>query len=167
VEALPAVLARVPDARLAIVGEDFGERSALARRAAQLGVGERVHWLGFLPDDELVAAYRAAAVLVHPSGWEAFGIVLAESLAAGTPVVARRVGGVPWVAPDGECGLLFDRDDELASRVLRVLEDGGLAARLGGAGRERVRTRFGRERQLEALDGLRAELIEARRSGRR
>ena len=92
-----AALARDdPAAHLVLVGEDGGMRATLEARTRSLGLEPRVHFLGHLPDDALLtAAYRDAAFTVLPSEYEAFGLVLLESLAEGTPVVASRVGGSP------------------------------------------------------------------------
>ena len=154
VAAMPDLLRSAPDLQLVIVGEDFGEREALAKHAADLGLAQRVHLLGFVPDDELAAAYRAATLLVHPSSHEAFGIVLAEAMAAGTPVVARRVAAIPQTVPDGRCGLLFDDAAGLAAAVLRLLGDEPLRRRLGDAGRAHVREHFSWGRALARLDAL-------------
>ncbi|MHB1244062.1 MAG: glycosyltransferase, partial [Gaiellaceae bacterium] len=82
-----------------------------------------------------------AELLVHPSRWEGFGLVLLEAMLAARPVVATRVSSIPEIVADDETGLLVPPDDPgaLADAVIRVLDDAGS---MGGAGRERARTLF-------------------------
>ncbi len=97
---------RTPDARLVLAGgqDPYGR--------ADDGLGEGVERLEVDRTDSLARAYRSAWATVLPSIHEAFGLVLLESLAAGTPVVAARSGAAPEVAGDSETGRLFRADDE-------------------------------------------------------
>jgi glycosyltransferase involved in cell wall biosynthesis len=129
-----------PEARLRIVGGG-PELPRLRARARELGLGERVTFLGELPDDGAVRReYLAADVFCLPSLQEGFGIAYLEAMAAGLPVVATRTTAVPEVVPDGEVGLLVPpRDpDALAAALARLLDDEPLRRRLGEAGRRRV-----------------------------
>jgi glycogen synthase len=103
-----APLARTdPTASLVIIGEDGGTRPELEREVARLGLGARVKILGFVEDERLLSsAFREARLFVLPSEYEAFGLVLLEALAHGTPVIASRVGGIPEFVEEGRCGLL-------------------------------------------------------------
>ncbi|HEY0777463.1 MAG TPA: glycosyltransferase family 4 protein [Gemmatirosa sp.] len=100
VEAVPAIRRRVPDVLVLIAGT--GPRAAtLERRIAALGLRDHVRLLGFLPDHLLPLAYRAATVTVVPTmALEGFGLVVAESLAAGTPALVTPVGSLPEVVHD-------------------------------------------------------------------
>lgn len=139
--AFPRVAARVPGARLVLVGEG-DRRGELERRAAAEGLGGAVVFRGRLAPDDLARAYQRCAVAVLPStsDAESFGMVLAEANACGRPVVGTRVGGIPSFVQDGENGLLVPPGDAaaLADALARVLLDPGLAARMGDAGRVRV-----------------------------
>ncbi|MAF80512.1 hypothetical protein CL628_00700 [bacterium] len=157
--ALPEVLKAVPDAQFVLVGEDFGIQSDLEAAAETLGVTAHVHFAGRLSDMALVGAYQHAALLVHPTQYEAFGIVLAESLAAGTPVVARNVSAVPYVAPDQEVGLLFEENKELADKLITLLQDRSLRERFGQAGQRRVRENFSWEGSIDKITSLYDELL--------
>jgi glycosyltransferase involved in cell wall biosynthesis len=97
-----------------------------------------------LPHDQLVALYGRAAIVACPSHREGFGVVCAEAMAHGRPVVASAVGGLLDLVADGETGLLVPPRDPLALRaaLLRLLEDGELRALLGAAARERARNRL-------------------------
>jgi rhamnosyl/mannosyltransferase len=139
------------DATLVVVG-DGDRRAALERQAADLGVDAR--FLGAVDDATLATCYERADVFVLPSvePSEAFGIVQLEAMAHGLPVVNTDLPtGVPWVSRGGETGLTVPpRDaDALAAAVERLCADPDLRARLGANGRERVRTRFSRERLLD------------------
>ncbi|MFP5219537.1 MAG: glycosyltransferase family 4 protein [Actinomycetes bacterium] len=111
-------LADVPGAHLAVVG-DGPERAALEQRVADRGLAGRTTFAGRVHDDDLVRWYRAADVTVVPSvAHEGWGLVVDESLATGTPVVASRHGGLPaalgsaaadCLVPPGDAGALADR----------------------------------------------------------
>ena len=97
--------------------------------------------LGFVPHDELLGLYARASVVACPSHREGFGVVCAEAMAHGRPVVAGAVGGLLDLVVDGETGLLVPPRDAAALRAAleRLLADGALRRRLGAAGRDRAR----------------------------
>jgi glycosyltransferase involved in cell wall biosynthesis len=100
--------------------------------------------LGFVPHDELERLYGRAAVVACPSRREGFGVVCAEAMAHGRPVVASAVGGLLDLVVDGETGLLVPLGDAAGLRAAleRLLGDAELRRRLGEAARERIRRRF-------------------------
>jgi 2-deoxystreptamine N-acetyl-D-glucosaminyltransferase/2-deoxystreptamine glucosyltransferase len=102
------------------------------------------HTLGFLPPDELSRLYARAAVIVCPSRSEGFGVVCAEAMAHGRPVVATAVGGLAALIRHEETGLLVEPGDPAALRAAidRLLADPLLRRRLGGAARADVAARF-------------------------
>lgn len=137
-EAFHAVRRRHPRASLTLVGtgDRFAEFTAHAREDPAVRVLRR------LPDEQIISEYRRASALVLPSltDAESFGMVLAEANACGTPVVASDVGGIPSFVRHGENGLLArpgDADD-LAAKLLQVLDDPREARAMGRRGRERV-----------------------------
>jgi glycosyltransferase involved in cell wall biosynthesis len=97
--------------------------------------------LGFVPHDELLGLYARASVVACPSHREGFGVVCAEAMAHGRPVVAGAVGGLLDLVVDGQTGLLVPPRDPAALRAAleRLLADGALRRRLGVAGRDRAR----------------------------
>jgi len=119
VHAAPAIRAGAPGARIVIVGSNpYGSDPGYFARVREAPDIEHVPWV---PDG--AAIMRHFDVLVAPSHKEPFGTVLAEAMAAGTPVVATRVGGLAETVVDGETGRLVapGRPDELAAAVLEVL----------------------------------------------
>ncbi|HEX8912286.1 MAG TPA: glycosyltransferase family 4 protein [Humisphaera sp.] len=123
VSAMTAVRARVPDAMLMIAGRG-PMRDELTRRVAEAGLADHVRLLGFVPDDDLPLAYRAADVSVVPTvRWEGFGLIAAESLAAGTPSIVTPVDGLPDVVRDLSEALVLPTTGPaaIASRVADAL----------------------------------------------
>jgi glycogen(starch) synthase len=106
--------------------------------------------LGFVSHDQLLALYERAAVVVCPSHREGFGVVCAEAMAHGRPVVASAVGGLRDLVVDGETGVLVPpRDvDALRAALQGLLSDLELRRRLGEAARERARDAFSWERSV-------------------
>jgi len=99
---------------------------------------------GFVAHDELELLYGRAAVVAVPSYREGFGVVCAEAMAHGRPVVASAVGGLLDLVADGETGVHVPPGDVPALRAAleRLLADPALRARMGQAARARVRERF-------------------------
>jgi glycosyltransferase involved in cell wall biosynthesis len=142
VEAWPAVLERVPDAVLSLVGGGELE-DRIRARIDELGLEKSVVLAGVRSD--MPAVYRAADIVLLPSiHGENLPTVLIEAAAAGRPVAATDVGGIPDIVDHGRTGVLFERDDPtaLATAVVGLLEDPELRRRLGQAGIERAATGF-------------------------
>lgn len=125
-----------------LVAGDGPLLTELRRLARSLGLGEAVAFPGHLPDVRLALA--ATDVYVVPSRSEAISLGLLEAMAAGHPVAAFAVGGVPEAVEHGRTGLLVPPGDAagLAEAVCRLLEDEVLRRRLGAAGRRRVQRDF-------------------------
>ncbi len=120
-------------------------RDALQGLADQLGVSDRVRFLGRVEQDDLAALYRSCAMLVATSFVnETFGMALCEAMACGAAVVATDFGGFREVVQDGVTGLLARPQDpaDLAVKIHRLLADPDLAQEMGRAGRERMLSTF-------------------------
>ncbi len=159
-----ATLAREdPQARLVLAGDDGGMGATVDARVRALGLDGRVRRVGHLSDATLGAAYRGARALVLPSEYEAFGLVLVEAMAQGTPVVASRVGGIPEIVEDDRTGLLVPPHDPtaLGAALLRLWTDAGLRRRLGDAGRTIVVPRYRWEQVAAAVEGIYREVTAA------
>jgi glycosyltransferase involved in cell wall biosynthesis len=127
-------IARVPDVRLLVLG-DGPERESLERHTAELGLAGRVRFLGAGTRDDVIALFRAVDCALVTSAWENLPHTLLEALAAGTPVIATAVGGIPEVVRDGENGLLVPPRDVagIASAIDRLVHDAALRASLAVA----------------------------------
>jgi glycosyltransferase involved in cell wall biosynthesis len=101
--------AHTPPVRLLLVGSDQGEGHRLARTAADLGVADRVAFLGRIPDAELHALYAGATAVLVPSLHEGFGLPALEALAAGCPTLVSDRGALPEVV--GDAGRVLPADD--------------------------------------------------------
>lgn len=122
---LEALAALPPNGGARIVG-DGPQREMLQRRAAELGIADRVEFLGTVAPDALDGFYRSIDVLAVPSRREGFGLVAAEALASGTPIVVSDVGGLPTI-PTDDCGSVVPSEDAnaLASAISKWLERRG------------------------------------------
>jgi glycosyltransferase involved in cell wall biosynthesis len=149
------LLARVPDARLLLVGK--GEaRSALDRLVADANLDGRVIFAGYRDHDlpQVLAALDCFALL--GAGSEESCRAVLEAMAAGRPVVASRVGAVPDTVVDGETGFLLREDspDAIADALEAVLSDPARARTMGAAARRRVEAEFSLARQVDAIEAV-------------
>lgn len=112
------------DMKLVIVG-DGSERKNLESLVSKSGVADKVSFLGEMPNERVPACLKGADCFVLPSLKEGFGIVLLEAQAAGIPVIASRVGGVPDIVEDGQTGILVEPRDPsaIAAAVLKIRSD--------------------------------------------
>jgi glycosyltransferase involved in cell wall biosynthesis len=138
-QAFAKVRARIPEARLVVIGPR-------ALTLQEPGVTN----LGLLRKDEprewarLIEAYRSADVFCFPTRYEPFGIVILEAMLFGLPCVATRTGAIPEMVQDGETGYLVPKDDveALTTRLLLLLGNREQATRLGDAARKRADSDF-------------------------
>jgi phosphatidylinositol alpha-1,6-mannosyltransferase len=152
IRALPTIRVAFPTARYAVAGIG-SRRDSLEALVSELGLGDAVRFLGFVPDDELPALYNAADVFVLASRRydllvEGFGIAIVEASASGLPVIASRSGGIPEAVREGETGFLVDPDDPaaVAGPAIRLLGDEVLRRRMGAAGRAAVEGHYNWDR---------------------
>ncbi|MHB8451106.1 MAG: glycosyltransferase family 4 protein [Mycobacteriales bacterium] len=156
----------LPDVTAVLVGEGQ-HRSSLGTQVRAASLADRVHLPGWAQPGEVPSWLAAADVVVAPSrigegGWtEAQGLSVAEALAAGRPLVATRVGGIPDTVTDGVHGLLVAERDPaaLAEAVGRLVADPALATRLATAGQLRVRAELSREASADAFDAVLRDLV--------
>ena len=120
---------------LVVMGADMGLGNELDKLAVSKNI--KMHRIGHVDDEIYRSALSAAEVLVLPSEYEAFGIVLLEAAAAQTPVVAARVGGVPEAMSEENNGLLVDYNDpeNLSKAIFTILEDDNLSKEMATFGR--------------------------------
>ena len=152
-ECAPIVLSRFPEVRFVVAGEDMGLGKRMANEARKRGLGDRFLVTGPLDDECLVSAYYSCELLVLPSEYEAFGLVLAEAMACGRPCVASRVGGVPEVVDDGRTGILVPPRDSssLAEAISTILSDPVQGQKMGEAGRAKAVREYSLERMTDRI----------------
>ncbi|MDH5794857.1 MAG: glycosyltransferase family 4 protein, partial [Candidatus Bathyarchaeota archaeon] len=126
IRAVPLILERNNGAKFIIAGDGWS-RSHLENVAMSTGYGDRIRFLGFISDRELVELTMSGNALVVPSIYEPFGIVALEGMAAGTPVVAANVGGLADIVEHDRTGVLVYPQDpkSIAWGVNKVLTDPG------------------------------------------
>jgi glycosyltransferase involved in cell wall biosynthesis len=161
------VAEQIPDARFVVAGENVHGKAAddaykariLAAHEADPVLKERLVYLGFRPDAERVIA--ATDVVVCASQFESYGMVNVEAMASGKPVVSTRQGGPSETVADGETGYLVDAGDAegLGRRVVELLRDHALRARMGAAGRARVERLFSAQRMAATFDDALKHLL--------
>ncbi len=158
-EAMVSVRMAVPDARLVVVG-DGPMRAAIASRVEELGLGSCTHMTGHRDDiADVIASFDVAVMASYASeGIPQFAL---QAMAAGKPVVATQVGGIPEVVHDGVTGLLVPpRTPELLARaVVSLLKDPGRRERLGMQGRQWVTEHHSFEGMLDQLEACYRRLL--------
>ena len=144
---------------LLLVG-DGPLRPELEAQVKALGLKQRVCFLGVRTDIPEILA--AADVFVLSSRWEGNPLSVMEAMAAGKPVVATAVGGVPELVEDGVSGILVppQSPEALAEAMIRLAQDPALRQRMGQAARERAQERFSVERMAREYEQLYAKLLE-------
>lgn len=170
IAAIPRVLQAAPTSRFAIAGGPPNLSSADV--AAQWLTPEaaphqaRIHFTGWLSPSQLTRWYRSADVLVVPSRYEPFGMVILEGMAHGLPIVASAVGGPAEILDHGRTGLLFSPRDvtALADHLIALVRDRGLRQRLGHAGAEEARLSWTWPNRVAAMREVYAELTQHKRS---
>ncbi len=141
VEAFAKVAPRLPSAQLRLAGEfhtDAAYADLVRRAIAKEKLGDRIHLLGGLSEQDVRREYEMCDLLALPSIQETTPMVIAQAMAAAKPVVATPVGGVAEMVRDGETGFLVPvgDTDRLAQALSALLADGRRRARMGQAGRE-------------------------------
>lgn len=139
VESVAKVREGMGNVTTVMVGDDWGLKNKLLRFSRLLGVSDLLAFTGPLYGDELASAYAASDVFVLPSISEVFGLVLLEAMAAGKPIIASCVGGVPNIVKETNGILVPPGDsDALARGIVKLLKD------------EKLASFYGRQNQLEA-----------------
>jgi glycosyltransferase involved in cell wall biosynthesis len=135
-------------------------------RVEQLGLEQRVRFLGYVPEGELPALYCGARAFVYPSRYEGFGLPVLEAMQCGTPVLTSNISSTAEVV--GDAGLLVDPDDvaALSSALVRLVSDDALVVRLRSAGLKRAMA-FSWRRCAQETVAVYHEAIAARRTPHR
>jgi glycosyltransferase involved in cell wall biosynthesis len=154
-KAFASLLASGVDTQLVIAGPINAGVDRLKESAAALGIGARVHFTGFVPEEDLPLLYAAASAYVCPSLYEGFGQTLVEAMACGTPVVSHNETSLPEVCGDAALYADARNPEEFAAQLRRVLEDTELRSTLierGYANVARFSPQMVARRTLQAYD---------------
>jgi glycosyltransferase involved in cell wall biosynthesis len=149
IDAVARVRREGADLRLVVAGDGY-ERASLETRTRQAGCSDAVLFTGYRSDAR--ALMRAVDIVVHPPRFEGFGLVVAEAMAAGRPVIATAVaGGIPEMVQDGRTGVLvpYGDADRLAGALRELTADPSLRTRFGQAGRARYAEEYTVGRMIE------------------
>lgn len=135
-------------------------RETIQQQVHALGLESRVRFLGVRND--VPDLLRAADVFVFPSRWEGNPLSVLEAMAAGLPVVATAVGGVPELVEDGVSGILVPNEDleGLTTAMLRMVQQPDLRAQMGRAARCRAVERFDIQQTVRAYEALYEEILQ-------
>ena len=152
--AWPAVREAVPDARLVLAG--VGEMERARELARDHGFEDALVMPGWIGGAEKEQLLRDAWVYTLPSHWEALPMSVLEAMAAGVPVVASRVGGIPDTVVEGETGLLLEPRDinRLAQALIALLTDAPRRVAMGAAARARAEEHFSAEVVVPRLEAV-------------
>ena len=164
IEAAPQILRRCPQTRFLFVGDGI-LRDPLQRRAAELGLADRIVFAGLVDSARIPAMISAMDLVVHASLREGLARVLVQGLLCGKPVVSYDIDGAPEVIIDGETGRLVPPEsiDELAEAVIDLVEHPDGAARMGAEGRRRFKDQFRAETMVRRLEEIYRDLLSSRR----
>jgi glycosyltransferase involved in cell wall biosynthesis len=159
IEAARTICAQRKDVKFIVVGGDDCDqkesvRDELYKQVEESNLGDVVMFAGYR--DDIPQVMGAFTVFVLPSLWEGFGLVVAEAMAAGRPVVASRLPAVSEVVQHGETGILVPPKDAdaLAKAILELLDSPGKAEAMGKAGRRRVERLFSSQAMAKKYEAL-------------
>jgi glycosyltransferase involved in cell wall biosynthesis len=152
-------ISRIPEATFVLAG-DGPERATLEAKVRASGIADRIVFLGHRTD--IPRLLGRCDLFVLPSLYEGFPLAIQEAMAAGRPVIASAVGGVPEAVRDGVTGLLVPPSDPaaLADAIRRLLADPALAQRMGAAGRVRAEQEFSYEAMVQRTTRIYDDVLE-------
>jgi glycosyltransferase involved in cell wall biosynthesis len=157
-------LEKLPSAELQVIG-DGPMLESWKSLASELGLKDRVHFVGWLPQQECANRLQSAIALVLPSLYECGGAVVLEAMAMGKPVIATRWGG-PADYLDETCGILVEPESYsnlvsgFANAMQTLIQSPGLARTMGATGRERALRDFDWQRKIDQIIVIYRELAE-------
>jgi phosphatidylinositol alpha-1,6-mannosyltransferase len=166
---LPAIVQQISRVQFVIAGDNPAHslthagdlNQGLLAQIAKLNLSDHVRFMGAVDDATLAGLYRECDVVVLPvlsskSDVEGFGIVLIEAAAAGKPVVATRVGGIPDAVEDGATGFLVEAGDYtgFTEALNKLLTDPLLASEMGRRGQSRIRAEFAWSRVIPRYEAV-------------
>jgi glycosyltransferase involved in cell wall biosynthesis len=164
VDAMKRILDSVPSAKLILIGgletPDYCKR--IEQKIEQLGVRDRIQWLGLRSDVQDL--FFGMDILVQPSLWESFPISMLEGMVMGLPIVATDVGGVRECIEHGRSGYLIapNQPAAVASAIVQLFFDAAMRRRLGEEARRVVQFRFAPESQVPQIESVLKSVVKVR-----
>lgn len=165
-DAFTRIAERVPESRLLIVGG--GILIHHYKRFIPVQFAHRIHFLNYVSREDLPRYYATADICCFPAyGRESFGIVLAEAMASGKPVVASNIPGYAAVMDDGVTGLLAEKGNpkDFSEKLISLLGDSAARQRMGSAGRKKAETLYAWPRIVDQLEEKYLQAIAAPKKG--
>jgi glycosyltransferase involved in cell wall biosynthesis len=156
IKALPKILLNEKNTLLLIAGPDFGNYPKLKELASLLNVVNNVKFLGLLSEEEKEFALKRCDVLILPSEYEAFGVVLAEAMACGNPVIATKTPGPLELINHGKNGFLIDRNsvDQIADYTIKLFENENLRLSIGAYAKNYAKDNFSINSLVSILESV-------------
>ncbi|MHA1505725.1 MAG: glycosyltransferase [Candidatus Asgardarchaeia archaeon] len=160
IRAIPIVVKERNDV-VFVIGGDGPLRDFHENLSSKLGIGDKVIFIGRIPHDETPYYISMSDVVVVPSIQEAFGLIVSEAMACGKPVVGSDVGGIKDQIIDGYNGFLVrpKSPDEIAEKILWLLENPDEAIKMGYRGREIVEKKFNASKRVDNILKLYRSLL--------
>jgi glycosyltransferase involved in cell wall biosynthesis len=161
-EAIPRVLAEVPEAKFTVIGADETDAMVREFRVAKGRLPEgSVNFIRFVEYGDLAAYYKDSMVYASAAVYESFGLTLVEAMAHSVPVVGCATSAIQEVIQDEQTGLLVPPNDpaQFAAAIVRLIKDKPLRERLGSQGRRMAVEKYGAERMARAIEEWFAEVL--------
>ncbi len=166
-DALAIVKAHYPQVKLQVPGnhsnyrESNGYERYLHRKIAKLGLTENVEFIGRKTAQEMAQCLQKANVYVFPSAYDTDSLSLCEAQLIGTPIVASRTGGSPYLIEDGYSGLCYDYEDhkKMAEHICRLFEDRALCAQISSNQIQQAQIRHARQTNVQNQMDIYQQLI--------
>jgi len=145
---------------LAFAGDVVHQREypRLMKSLQTLGIGDRIRFLGYVPEEELPLLYQASTMFIYPSRYEGFGLPVLQAMAAGTPVITTKLSSIPEVAGDSALYINPDKPFELAQAIKEIFSNHAIKSSLVASGVKRAGT-FSWERTVNETIDVYREVI--------
>ena len=152
-----------PHYEMILLGTGYENDGEFAGNVKRGGLGDGIHFKGNINNEELIGEYDQASIMVHPSREESFGIVIAEAMARNLPVLGGiRSGAVPWVIGDSRCLVDINDVNQLAEKIIELIEDQDRLEEIGRGLRGRAEEKFQIGAVADAYYQLLKTILESR-----
>lgn len=170
-QAIPRIIDAHPDIEFNLIGRDRNHAPGNLTfqqyfKSAYGDYADKVHFLGFTPDEQVEEHYNNSDVFIVPSLYESFGLIFVEAMAHGLPLIGGRAGGIPEVVEEDVTGYLISENDveDLARKALELINSRALRHSMGRLGVERYRQQFSRHAMAANTESIYQEVLVRRKS---